>query len=103
MAIFACAGASRAVDPDQYPTTVEFLVRLPISVTNNLIFKSVVAFLMRDDENSILDIEIILWRLCELLSFCEQVSNQEEFPAWLFFQDRSAPMLPDRTWRAGHL
>lgn len=48
MTIFA--GASKAVDPDQYPTTVEFFDRLPISVTTNLLFKSVVAFLMQDDK-----------------------------------------------------
>ena len=94
MTIFAGAGASKAVDPDQYPTTVEFFDGLPIFVTTNLLFKSVVALLMQDDKNRILDIEIILWKLSELLSFCEQVSNQEEFPAWLFFQDRLAPMLP---------
>lgn len=88
MTIFAGAGASKAIDPDQYPTTVEFFDRLPISVTTNLLFESVVALLMQDDKNRILDIEIILWELSELLSFCEQVSNQEEFPAWLFFQDR---------------
>ena len=103
MTIFAGAGASKAVDPDQYPTTVEFFDGLPIFVTTNLLFKSVVALLMQDDKNRILDIEIILWKLSELFSFCEQVSNQEEFPAWLFFQDRLAPMLPDRSWRTGHL
>ena len=101
--IFADAGASKPVDPDQYPTAVEFFARLPFYSNTNLLFKSVVAFLMQDGKNRILDIEIILWELSELLSFCEQVSNQEEFPAWLFFQDRLAPMLPDRTWRTGHL
>ena len=91
--IFAGAGASKAVDPDQYPTTVEFFDRLPISVATNLLFESVVAFLMQDDKNRILDIEIILWELSELLSFCEQVSRS-------FGSDASRSKLEDGSFRA---
>ena len=54
--IFAGAGASKAVDPDQYPTTIEFFQNLPSTITDDNLFKSIVGFL-KSDENLVVLVE----------------------------------------------
>lgn len=43
--IFAGAGASKAVDPTTYPTTVEFFEKLPDNIKSNSIFKNLEGYL----------------------------------------------------------
>jgi hypothetical protein len=64
--VFAGAGASKAVDADSYPTTVDFFSGLPKSVTSNRLFTNLVEFLKQEDSGRILDIELVLWALHQL-------------------------------------
>lgn len=64
--VFVGAGGSAAVDPEQYPTTVEFFKRLPPEITGDRLFQLVCEFLTtqgRLDEQ--IDIEKVLWTLGE--------------------------------------
>ncbi len=86
--VFAGAGASKAVAPDRYPTTVEFFESLPEPVTGNRLFMEVVAFLKRDSGNGPIDIELLLWRLDELKQFCSQYRDQKNLPGWILAGNR---------------
>src|ERR1041385_4384868 len=84
--LFAGAGASKAVDPEAYPTTVEFFERLPGAVTNDTLFALLTKRLRRGKEDTIVDIEQVLWGLQELQTFLETVSSRDSVPGW-FLQD----------------
>ena len=68
--IFAGAGASAAVDRNQYPTTAEFFARLPSEITNKPWFKAVAEFLVEKYEGQTVDIEHLLDALREMQDFC---------------------------------
>ena len=62
--VFAGAGSSAAVDPKQYPTTVEFFNRLPDNIIRDRIFAEVCKFLASQrKEGQPVDIEEVLWGL----------------------------------------
>jgi hypothetical protein len=61
--IFAGAGASKAVNPEKYPTTVEFFDKLPPAIKESSIFGSIVDFLKQS----------LAWK--HQLSSCELVSD----------------------------
>lgn len=84
--VFAGAGASKAVDPDSYPTTAEFFSRLPESISNAVLFKNTVEFLKGQDPDATIDIELVLWALEELRDTVSGVVNTSAFPGWLFRQ-----------------
>jgi len=85
--VFAGAGASKAVDPQAYPTTVEFFERLPPEVKNDTLFALLTKHLRRAVAGSpAIDIEQVLWALQELQTFLDAVTNPHSVPGW-FLQD----------------
>jgi SIR2-like domain len=75
--IFAGAGASKAVNANKFPTTVEFFERLPSSITENLLFLHIVGFLRRSNAERIIDIEEVLWELSQLQQFAHDANLGE--------------------------
>lgn len=63
--VFVGAGGSAAVDPEQYPTTVEFFKRLPPEITKDRLFQFVCEFLTTQGRDEQIDIEKVLWTLGE--------------------------------------
>ena len=56
--IFAGAGASRAIDKDNYPTTVEFYDRLPEEINNTIdAIPNLRTFLKSEARSTPMDIE----------------------------------------------
>ena len=86
--VFAGAGASKAVSPDQYPTTVEFFERLPEGVTSLPLFGAITEFLGAHHPEEPLDIEQVLWAIGEWKELHSLVSDTGEFPGWLLTQRR---------------
>ena len=66
--VFAGAGASKAVNPKQFPTTVEFFERLPKSIVDNKHFDFVMRYLKGSLGERQIDIEHVLWGLQEFYS-----------------------------------
>jgi len=69
--VFAGAGASTAVDAQQYPTTTAFFDRLPKAITKSPAFTVLTKRLQIRAGERRLDIEDVLWALNELRSWCE--------------------------------
>ncbi|HKO96669.1 MAG TPA: SIR2 family protein [Pyrinomonadaceae bacterium] len=89
--VFAGAGASKAVNPDQYPTTVEFFKRLPQHIRGDKLFRLAVEYLeAQNEEGCIIDIEQILWLITELRDFNGTVSNASTIPGWFITENRFA-------------
>ncbi len=61
--IFAGAGASKAVNSKEFPTTVEFFDRLPDSVLANSTFRFALEYIKRVEQPQQIDIEMVLWAL----------------------------------------
>ena len=81
--VFAGAGASAAIDPDLYPTTIKFLDSLPSEITSDPCFKAATSFLKPSPPYTTpeVDIERVLHVLEELSALCEQMSGSSSFPA----------------------
>jgi hypothetical protein len=101
--IFAGAGASKAVAPSKYPTTVEFFQSLPQSIKRNQLFIELERFLTRDGDKKLLDIEIVLWRLQELLDFCREASDQTQLTGWMLSNNRLPNVIGQTSSTFGHL
>ena len=86
--VFVGAGGSAAVDPEQYPTTVEFFNRLPNNITRDSLFSLIHEFLEYQKDEQTIDIEEILWTLDELRDYCETVLNTETISGWLMVGNR---------------
>ena len=86
--VFAGAGASKAVAPDKYPTTIEFFNDLPDNITEKELFKQTVEFLKQDSGDGPIDIELLLWRLSELKDFCSQFHDTSNLPGWILSNNR---------------
>ncbi len=87
--VFAGAGASKAVEPERYPTTIEFFERLPSEVTADDIFQHAVAFLKEKHPNVVqLDIEQVLWLAAELRDFTSRASDTASVPGWFIEGNR---------------
>src|SRR5207248_224732 len=68
--VFAGAGASTAVNPREYPTTLEFFERLPDTIAKHTIFMRATEYLRsHSSDSSNIDIEQVLWALHELDGF----------------------------------
>jgi SIR2-like domain len=91
--IFAGAGASKAVDPEHYPTTVEFFERLPEKIRQDRLFSFAHRFLKeKGGAEAVFDIEQVLWVLYELRSFLNQAGDTRTAPGW-FLQKALADLL----------
>lgn len=87
--IFAGAGASKAVNPDRYPTTVEFFERLPDAIKSQDLFRFAVQYLKdQNEEGHILDIEQILWLINELKQFTSVTLQPSSLPGWFLTENR---------------
>lgn len=81
--VFAGAGASKAVNSSKYPTTVEFFDSLPQEIRQDGYFKMILEFIRKDlGSEARIDVEVLLWRLGELLSTLEKFGNTDELLGW---------------------
>ncbi len=81
--IFAGAGASKAVDRNKYPTTVEFFEKLPDRAKNKA-FKEIHRFFIEtaDNDSGPVDIEKILWAYHELEQFMDTIESENTLISW---------------------
>ncbi len=102
--IFAGAGASKAVAPESYPTTIEFFEHLPPSIRNNRLFRLVETYIKESNSDDYIDIELVLWRLKELSDFCSLVTDTRSLPGWSLVGNRLISSLGDSSnLNIGHL
>lgn len=81
--VFAGAGASKAVSPDDYPTTIDFFDRLPGSIRSNSMYQELLSFLLsKEGEGAKIDIEDILWLLQDLKVSLLGMVNQKTVLGW---------------------
>lgn len=87
--VFVGAGGSAAVDPEQYPTTIEFFNRLPPEITQLPLFKHVCGFLKTQKEDGQrIDIEEVLWRLNDLQNYFSLSRNTNTIAGWSMAENR---------------
>ena len=86
--VFVGAGGSAAVDPEQYPTTVEFFNRLPDDIKADPLFSFFHEFLETQKGVQPIDIEEILWTLDELQKYCKASLNTETISGWIMEENR---------------
>ena len=91
--VFVGAGGSAAVDPEQYPTTVEFFNRLPDDIKEDPLFSLVHEFLVIQKDEQPIDIEEILWNLDELQEYCKASVNTETISGWIMEENRIARLV----------
>ena len=102
--VFAGAGASKAIDPEKYPTTVEFFQRLPSGVTADPLFVEVRKFLENEaGTGRLVDIELLLWRLGELQNFCSAARDRNSMTGWMIKGNRLAATLGLKNYNFGNL
>jgi len=101
--LFAGAGASKAVSPDKYPTTIEFFKGLPRDVREDTLFRQVEDFLRQEVGDDAIDIELVLWRLEELRIFCRQVTDKGKIPGWILANDKLASVVTGRKTNASEV
>ena len=81
--VFVGAGGSAAVDPDQYPTTIEFFNRLPDAITNTPLFPKVRDFLQaQKKDKGTIDIEDVLEVLDELQADFKKITDPKTIAGW---------------------
>ena len=87
--VFAGAGGSAAVNPDQYPTTVEFFKRLPGDITQEPLFVKIREFLeAQKGQGQPIDIEEVLWNLDELRDYFKASCDTNAIPGWIMANQR---------------
>lgn len=103
--IFAGAGASKAVNSDNFPTTIEFFSRLPDRINSNDLFKFVVSFLSQKSPDKQIDIEEILWELQSLRDFCSSYTKQDSIVGYSLAKERILKQVIKRQGQPtfGHL
>jgi hypothetical protein len=87
--IFAGAGASTAVSPENYPTTVEFFNRLPDEVRRDKVLGFIETWYRDHPQESggPLDIEIVLWALDDLITNLDLLRDAKKFYQYLLRND----------------
>ena len=86
--VFVGAGGSAAVDPEQYPTTVEFFNRLPGDITRDPLFGKVREFLQYKKGEEPIDIEEVLSNLDELRDYFQISRNSKAIAGWIIAEHR---------------
>ena len=86
--VFVGAGGSAAVDPEQYPTTVEFFNRLPDDITGNSVFVKIHEFLKSKKGGRPIDIEEVLWNLDELRDYFQISRDTKIIAGWIMAEHR---------------
>ncbi|MFH1523512.1 MAG: SIR2 family protein [Chloroflexota bacterium] len=81
--IFAGAGASKAVSKEFYPTTEDYINKLPKFVVENPIYEQAKRYLSKGKVDTVvIDIEEILGALTQLDNFSEGVTDPSRFVSW---------------------
>lgn len=86
--IFAGAGASKAVNSTEFPTTLEFFEKLPTRITETPLFQQAVSFIQSQKEDKVVDIEEVLWTLQDLFKFGHAYSRTSTFTGYMFQGNR---------------
>ena len=87
--VFVGAGGSAAVDPEQYPTTIEFFNRLPEEIIQHPLFALVCEFLRTQKEDGQpIDIEEVLWSLDKLQEYFSLSRNPNTLEGWMMTGNR---------------
>jgi hypothetical protein len=101
--IFAGAGASKAVNSQQFPTTVEFFKNLPDEIKKDSVFQFVENYLRLRDQEKIIDIEEILWELQRLRDFIDDAESGENLLGFALSEDRLIHLIYNKAHNSGHL
>ena len=80
---FAGAGASAAVDPEQYPTTAGFYERVPSHIRKSPWYKEASSFLQSLDSQKPIDIEDVIGTLRIMQEYCINSLDIGTFPGWV--------------------
>ncbi len=81
--VFAGAGASKAVNPEAYPTTVEFFNQLPTEISSQPFFRLTHAFAQQKlGRGAVIDIEVMLWYLTDLLQLLQRTLDTRDLLGW---------------------
>ena len=96
--VFAGAGASAAIDPKKYPTTIEFYNQLPSSLKINPFLGQVCDFL--DANKRTHDVEEVLWELDVLESDISKINTPERFTTFFLKSPRMSKILDE--WGGGN-
>jgi hypothetical protein len=86
--IFAGAGASKAVNSAEFPTTLEFFEKLPTQITETALFRQAVSFIQSQKEDGVVDIEEVLWTLQDLYKFGRSYSRTSTFTGYMLQGNR---------------
>ena len=86
--VFVGAGGSAAVDPELYPTTVEFFNRLPDDIMRDTLFVKICEFLKSKKNKEPIDIEEILWNLDELRDYFQASRDTKAIAGWIMAEHR---------------
>ena len=82
--VFAGAGASYAVNCEQYPTTAEFFNRVPDHIKGTPWFGKAFSFLESQKSGRVIDIEDIIDALSEMQDQCRRHIDSTSFTGWMF-------------------
>lgn len=91
--VFVGAGGSAAVNPEQYPTTVEFFERLPDDITQEPLFVLIREFLRHRKGRVSIDIEAILWNLNEIGDYFKASCDTDVISGWIMANQRFPPLI----------
>ena len=81
--VFVGAGGSAAVDPKQYPTTVEFFNRLPDDIMRDTLLVKICEFLTSKKGEEPIDIEKVLWNLDKLQDYLQASLDANDIRGWM--------------------
>lgn len=85
--MFAGAGASKAVNPKKFPTTVEFFDLIPEKIQGNEYFQIATQYLKTVQGVNVIDIEMVLWSLQQLREDFSSISAVRSITGYAFATD----------------
>lgn len=87
--VFAGAGASKAVNSINYPTTVDFFEKLPLEISKDTLFANIVSYLKESKaESQPIDIEEVLWALQQVQNSLMRIQHKQDILEWLLVRDK---------------
>ena len=81
--VFAGAGGSAAVDPEQYPVTRRFFEKLPADIKKHDLYEPLCQFLATQKEEEKIDIEDLVETLDEFQTLHKIMGDSETFMGWV--------------------
>ena len=82
--VFAGAGASYAVNCEQYPTTAEFYKRVPDQIRETPWFRAASGFLENRESGQVADIEDVIGVLSKMEDHCRNFFDENSFTEWIY-------------------